>query len=78
MKALIIGGTGLISGAVRAELQLRGAVVSIVTRGRSAAAPAGVEWIRQDRREEGPLAEALAGTAENLRRAAREIVATRP
>jgi len=61
MKALIIGGTGLISGAVRAELQLRGAVVSIVTRGRSAAAPAGVEWIRQDRREEGPLAEALAG-----------------
>jgi len=62
MKVLILGGTGLISGAIRAELQRRGAAVTIVTRGRSAAAvPRAVEWIRQDRHEEAGLAAMLSG-----------------
>jgi nucleoside-diphosphate-sugar epimerase len=62
MHALILGGTGVISGAVRTELLLRGSTVSIVTRGRRAASvPASVEWLRIDRHREDALAAALSG-----------------
>ena len=52
MNALILGGTGLISGALREEMVRRGWSVTIVTRGmRAAPAPVGVEWLRKDRRD---------------------------
>jgi len=62
MHALILGGTGVIGGAVRTELLRRGFVVTIVTRGRrDASVPASVEWLRLDRHDEGALAAVLSG-----------------
>ncbi|HTB23150.1 MAG TPA: NAD-dependent epimerase/dehydratase family protein [bacterium] len=60
MKVFIIGGTGLISTAIREHLAARGDSVVLFTRGRSPlrGAPAG-RRIQGDRNDEGALTEAL-------------------
>jgi len=62
MKLLIIGGTGLLSGAVRDEALKKGIEVTIVNRGRkSNAVPTGVKVITADYRDKNVMLSALHG-----------------
>ena len=64
MNVLVIGGTGVISRAVVAELLARGHAVTIVTRGQSdVRVSAGVEWLRQDRTDASGFARLFASRA---------------
>jgi nucleoside-diphosphate-sugar epimerase len=61
MKALFIGGTGIISTAVTRLAVERGIDVSLLNRGQRAAAPAGARQIRVDISDEKATRAALAG-----------------
>ena len=57
-SALIIGGTGLISGAIATQLRDRGDEVTIVTRGK-ALVPSGVRTVKADRSNRDELSVAF-------------------
>lgn len=59
MKALVIGGTGLISVGILKHLQARGADITILNRGQRAEAPAGVKQLTADRNDEAAMKAAI-------------------
>lgn len=60
MNTLVIGGTGFLSSAVVAELQVAGHAVTVFTRGERPL-PEGVEAIRGDRRDTAAFVSTFAG-----------------
>ncbi|MEM7710386.1 MAG: NAD-dependent epimerase/dehydratase family protein [Pseudomonadota bacterium] len=49
MRCLVVGGTGFLGGAMAEALAAAGHEVAILSRGRTAGGPAGVEMVRADR-----------------------------